>query len=74
MTTTAFDLLFDIDIIDRTPRLRVFLQLSQDLVAIDQEVAASLLRKPHRGRASNSAACISLSYPLVNGKTHISGG
>jgi hypothetical protein len=49
----AFDPLFDIDIIDRTPRLRVFLQLSQDLIAIDQEVAASLLsRAPHTKRAS----------------------
>ena len=29
---------------DRRPRLRVFVQLSQDLIALDQEVAASLLR------------------------------
>jgi hypothetical protein len=36
--------LLDIDI-DTTPRLRIFFQLSQDLVAIDQEVAALLSRK-----------------------------
>jgi hypothetical protein len=36
--------LLDIDI-DATPRLRIFFQLSQDLIAIDQEVAALLSRK-----------------------------